>query len=497
MTASPYEERAKMKKSIISCLLAVSLMIPACTKKQEGSAASGAPSAGEARLGTSFREDKNGWIYVHLAGHPSQVGFQHGWYLAAEIDDLLRTMAFYFEHTTKRQWSFLREASERMFWPKLDQDLRLEIEGIVEGLRARKPELAYDKIDITALNGWIELVSYYIPWLDSKANPAAGVNKAPGRCSAFIATGRYTKDGRIVMAHNNWSEYIMGQRWNVILDISPASGHRILMDAMPGYIHSGDDFVLNGAGLIYTETTMAQFKGFREDGLPEFARARRAAQFASTIDDFVRIMTTDGNGAYANDWLVGDLRANEIARLELGLQNHRLWRTKDGYFIGSNFPLDEKLIAEETTFDPRNAGQSVYVRRARWEKLMEENKGAIDVEKAMAFMGDHIDQSTGQRGSNGNVLCGHIDSDAKGLPEFSWVPFYPGGAVQGKATDAALASELKLWARMGHPCGEDFIAAAYTALHPEWAWQRPYLRDMKANPWTLFQAKKVIREISY
>ena len=118
------------------------------------------------------------------------------------------------------------------------------------------------------------------------------------------------------MAHNNWTEYILGERWNAVLDIVPAKGHHILMDAMPGSIHSGDDFVVNGAGLVYTETTISQFKGFKEDGTPEFVRARRAAQYAASIDDFVRIMTEDNNGGYANDWLVGDLNTNEIARLE-------------------------------------------------------------------------------------------------------------------------------------------------------------------------------------
>jgi len=44
----------------------------------------------------------------------------------------------------------------------------------------------------------------------------------------------------------------------------------------------------------------------------------------------------------------------------------------DGYFIGSNFPGDEKVIAEETTFDAANKGQSVLMRKARWEQSMEE-----------------------------------------------------------------------------------------------------------------------------
>jgi hypothetical protein len=42
---------------------------------------------------------------------------------------------------------------------------------------------------------------------------------------------------------------------------------------------------------------------------------------------------------------------------------------------------------------------------------------------------------------------------------------------------------------MGHPCGEDFIASTFFKAHPEYQWQEPFLRDMKAHPWTLFEAK--------
>jgi hypothetical protein len=481
---------------LIVIVLLTIVMVLSCKPKDraEGPAAASAGErlavAGEGLLGSSVREDRNGWVFVHLEGTPREIGFQHGWHLAAEIDDVLKAASFYLGTSTKRDWTFYREAAERLFWPKLGPEYQEEIEGIVEGLKARKPDLAYDRIDVTALNGWIELAWYYVPYLEAKTGAGSGESKAPPYCSAFIATGTYTRGGKIVMAHNSWVEYVIGERWNVLLDIVPARGNRILMDAIPGYIHSGDDFVLNGAGIIYTETTISQFKGFREEGRPEFVRAREAAQYAASIDDFVRIMDTDGNGAYANDWLVGDLEANEIARLELGLKNHRIWRTKDGYYVGANFPLDEKVIAEETTFDPKNPALSVCVRRTRWEELMAENKGAIDAEKAMAFLGDHIDTSTGAAASNANVLCGHVDDDPKGLPEFSWAPYYPGGSVQGKATTAALAAELKLWARMGHPCGRDFIAADYLARRPEFAWQKPFLRDMKANPWTLFEARR-------
>jgi hypothetical protein len=446
--------------------------------------------ARDARLGSSLREDVNGWIYVHLKGSPREIGFQHGWQLASEIDDVLKTMAFYIEKSTGRNWAFFRNAVQSMFWPKLDQEYRDEIEGIVEGLKARLSGNTYDQYDILALNGWIELAQYYVPFFDEKTKPGAGDKKAPPSCSAFIATGSYTQDGKIVIGHNNWVEYMIGERWNAVLDIEPVKGYRIMMDAMPGYIHSGDDFAINGAGIVYTETTISQFKGFDESKAPEFLRARKASQYAASIDDFIRIMTTDNNGGYANDWLVGDLKTNEIARFELGLKNHRVWRSSDGYFIGSNFASDPKLIAEETTFKPNDQTQSVLVRKKRWEQLMDLNKGKIDAELGKAFEADHVDAATGAAEANGNVLCGHVDTDPNGLPEFSWKPFLPGGSVQGKVTTAALAKDMKFWGRMGHPCGEAFIAADFLAKHPEFKWQEIYLKDMPGHPWTLFEGKK-------
>jgi hypothetical protein len=446
-------------------------------------------SGRDVRLKNSSREDRDGWIHVRLEGKPREIGFQHGWLLAPEIDDTLKALGLLAKNSVKRDWAFFREAAGRMFWPRLDPEYRDEIEGIAEGLKARLPSTPFDKTDLTALNGWIELGSYYVPYLEDKLKTGPGLSRAPGSCSAFIATGSSTEDGRIVIGHNNWVDYMIGERWNVILDIKPEKGYRIIMDALPGYIHSGDDFVVNSAGLVYTETTIDKFKGFREDGVPEFARARKAAQYAGSIDDFVRIMTADGNGAYANDWLIGDIKTNEIARLELGLKNHRVWRTTDGYLIGSNFPSDAKLIAEETAFDPKDTTQGTLVRKARWEKLMAENKGRISAELGKKFEGDHVDASTGAEASNGNVLCGHIENDPKGWPP-NWGPYYSAGAVQGKVTSAALAKEMKFWARMGHPCGEDFLAEPFLAKHPEYRWQEKSLKDMKGHPWTLVEGRK-------
>jgi hypothetical protein len=425
---------------------------------------------------------------VHLEGSPSDIGYQHGYLLAEEIDSSLQMFKDYMPNATKRDWAFYRDVAKRFYWPKIDPEYQEEIKGIAEGLQAKGK--SYDSLDITALNGWIESAWYYVPLLDEKLVAGSGDNKAPGNCSAFIATGSYTKDGKIAMGHNNWVDYIIGERWNVVADIVPEKGNHILMDCYPGFIHSGDDFLITDNGIMITETTITGFKGFDSTKTPEFVRARKAAQYSNNIDDVVRIMTTDNNGGYANDWLIGDNKTNEVAKLELGLKNYRVWRSKDTAMIGSNFPSDPKLIAEETNFKVSDSSYSSNRRKTRFENLMEIQKGKIDEETGKIMEGDHFDALKNAKAENRCVICGHIDEDPQGALEYSWGPYYPVGAVQGKVTTGALAKDMKFWAHMGHPCGASFMAAPFFQKHPEYNWQSKWLRDMPAYPWTLFEAKK-------
>ena len=443
--------------------------------------------AADARLKSSFRNPvQNGWIFVHLEGSPADIGYQHGYLLAPEIADAQKVIALELTRDSKHDWEFFRSAAKSMLWPSIDREYRDELSAIVEGLHAKG--VALDLWDVVVTNAWLEL-SYYSAWYDKKnptadAGPAAAVAE---RCSAFVATGSYTKDGRVVMGHNAWTSYVDGERWNIIFDIVPEGGNRIIMDGFPGLIHSADDFGINAAGIMITETTISDFAGWDPAGIPEFVRARKAMQYSKSIDDFARIMKEGNNGGYANTWLIADRKTNEIASLELGLKNVTLKRAKDGYFIGSNFPANENLIREETTFRASDMSVSASARRVRWEQLMAEYKGKIDVAAGRRFLSDHYDTFDKKDEPDERTLCGHIDLSPRGSKP--WQPeFGPAGAVQAKVTDAALAERMSLTASMGHSCGIDFNAADHLRLHPQFQWQSPYLHDLKSHPWTLFTA---------
>jgi len=453
-----------------------------------------ATAASDSRLEKSYRFQQGGWTYVHLEGSPSEIGFQHGYLLASEIADALEAIKLFDTHQTRRDWEFFRKTAREMLWPHIDAEYQQELQGIADGVKAHDVDL--DVFDIVALNAFEEVPDYYLPWLNKREKQAnAPKLAAPGNCSAFIATGAYTKDHQIVVAHNNWTSYLAGERWVIIFDIVPQNGQRILMDGFPGLITSDDDFGVNDAGIMITETTITQFEGWDPNGKPEFMRSRKALQYAKSIDDYVRIIKEGNNGGYANDWMIGDRKTGEIAYLELGLKNTPLSRTKDGYFVSSNFARDPKLIKEETSgFDPADASSSPNARHIRWEQLMKQAKGKIDVALAEQFLSDHDDSfveassHVAKAQPNERSLCGHVDASSRGIKEWGWDPYNPGGAVQGKATDSKMAANMSFVARAGHPCGADFTAADFLQHHPEFSWQKPLLKDMKAGPWTTFHA---------
>jgi hypothetical protein len=466
-----------ISRALSCCLFLASTLAPLASS-----------AANEGSVEPGYRVDHGGWAFVHLEGTPAQIGYQHGRLLSSEIADMVKVARLESTHDTKRDWEFFREAGRKMLWPHIDAEYQQEIEGIAKGVQSKGIKL--DVWDIVALNGSIELPQYYVPWLNKREHALNAPSIHPvGRCSAFIATGSYTKGGKIVIAHNNWSSYAEGERWTIIFDIQPKQGHHMLMDGAPGIITSQDDFGVTDAGMMISETTITQFIGWNPDGKPEFVRSRKAMQYAGSIDEYVKLIKEGNNGGYANDWLIGDRKTGEIAYLELGLKNTPIWRSKDGYFVSSNFARDSNLIKDETEgFDPNNLSSSPNARRVTWEKRMHEAKGRIDVALAQQFMADHDDSFTGKNGADERSLCGHVDTVKSGIPEWDWGAYYPGGAVTGKVADSDMAAKLSLSARAGHPCGEDFIAAPFLAAHPEYSYLKPILKDMKAGPWTQFTA---------
>ena len=426
--------------------------------------------------------EKNGWTYLHIEGSPQERGFQHGYLLSKEIKEALRLMNAVWHYQTALDWQWLVERSDKMFTPKIDAENLAEIDGIVEGMKAAGVQST--RAEIVAYNGSTEFMGYWWPLVKDTISPNSPDPKKES-CSSFIATGSMTADGGIVLGHNTMSSFYY-PLCNIVLDILPEKGHRILMQSVAGLIHSETDFFITSAGIVGSETTIGGFFPFDENGIPEFVRMRRATQYASTIEEWCEIMKTGNNGGYANAWLIGDINTNEIARLELGLKYIGYEKKKDGYFTGSNVAEDLKILRFETISSEQDIRVSSVARRVRWKQLMKENTGKINLDLAKEFEADHYDTYLNTNTPGIRSLCAHpdLDADIYGVD----IPYAPWGTIDGKVVDSKMARQMSFSARWGSACGIPFNAKAYLEKHSQFDWLDGLITDRPTQPWTTFKA---------
>lgn len=399
---------------------------------------------------------------------------------------------------TGKPWSFFVAAARDVFRPIIAAEFPEfleEMDGIAEGLADAGVDTSTD--EVIAWNNMISLLDCWYPnsTVGSTAGPGPGREGGgqQDRCSAFIANGDYTTDGKIVVAHNSFCNYVDGQYYDVILDITPpkGSGARILMQTAACCIWSGTDFFVTSYGIVGTETTIGGFLPY-ETKAPISCRIRQAMQYGKTLDDYVDVLLKNNSGDYANSWLLGDLATNEIMCLELGLKYHDVKRTKNGAFYGCNVafsPEIRNLECGNTGYCDTRRHQGA--RQVRIPQLLAEFKGRIDIEVAKRIIADHHDVYL-DRPENpcSRTICSHYDLDKREYMSDSArpKPNAPRGAVDGIVADAALLGKMGFSAKYGSSCPIPFVVADFCQASPQWAHLGPYLRDRPVEPWTEFFA---------
>ncbi len=394
--------------------------------------------------GPAYRYPVGGWIYVHIEGQPYERGYQHGHLMAKEIPQYMERCAAELDPKGKnKSWNLARTTVTALFLHGFDQEILEEMKGIADGASdagARWEGRRIDLTDIAVVNTTVELGDLSEA-LAVTPNGLEGLRLvAPNyvdhkhgalldHCSAFAATGAATRDGRMVIGHTTWWPLTLAEQTNVMLDIKPASGHRVLMQSYPGGIESGTDWYQNDAGVVLTETTIAQ-SPFNVGGTPIAYRARKAIQYGGDIDQVVELLSTKNNGLYTNEWLLGDAKTNEVALFELGTFKSRLYRSSkkdwfggtEGFYWGDNNAKDLAVRLEENP-DPNGAPNYVpyvpTIRDLKWQALYREYKGKID--EQFGFMAFHT------------------------------APLVSGTAMDAKVATADMASRMMVWADFGKP----------------------------------------------
>jgi hypothetical protein len=435
--------------------------------------------------------EKNGWTYISVKGKPRERGYAYGYLCASMFKEIQKMLDFLVYENYGVKWNEFIELVNKDFkdMTKKDfQELYEEMEGIAEGCTA-----GGCKTDIDEIICWNFYMSLSYWYAKESGNPASKEGGNNDKCSAFIAVGDWTEDGKIVVAHNSFTDFVDGQWAKVILDLHPEKGHRILMQTSPCWIWSGTDFFVTSKGIIGTETTIGGFLPY-EKKYPIGYRIRKAMQYGNNLDDYVNILLEENSGDYANSWLFGDTNTNEILRIELGLKYYNVERTKNGFFIGFNAPYDEKIrnleVRNSGFYDIRRHQGARYV---RLNDLMDEHKGKLNIEVAKKIISDHYDvYLLKDNNPCSRTVCSHYDLDAREYMSQSDrpKPFAPHGAVDGIVSDTNMIKKMTFDARYGNSCGTPFVVSEYCKKNRQYERFCPYLKDRPSQPWTVFSITK-------
>ena len=406
-------------------------------------------------FGPAYRYPDAGWTYLHIEGKPYERGYQHGHLMAREIPEYLERCAADLGHKSDaRGWDQLRTSANALFLRGFDREILEEMRGIADGASdagAKWLGRRIDLVDIVVANVTVEMDELQAampvtpngleglhfeapPYFDRKRDRSLGEH-----CSAFAATGSATRDGKMVIGHVTWWPLTLAEHTNVMLDIKPAEGHRIMLQSYAGGIESGTDWYQNDAGVVLTETTIRQTP-FNFQGTPVAYRARLAIQYGDDIDKVVDRLGNKNNGLYTNEWLIGDAKTNEIAMYELGTYHTKLWRSSKnewfgetaGFYWGCNNEKDLNIRLEYFP-DPQDPPEYIpYIpgmRDLAWQDLYRKYRGQID--------------------------------EQFGFVAFRTAPLVSSSTMDAKIATADMAKNLMVWAAIGKPNQREWVPAAW------------------------------------
>lgn len=447
------------------------------------------------KIKNGYSHDINGWTYISINGSPKERGFAYGYLCANKFSEIQKMLSFYIFESYGEPWDYFinkinddfKEMTKTEF-----NELYLEMEGIAEGCNANGCKTTVE--EIIAWNFYMSLPYWYSYISDTHVGKEGGGKslKSSDKCSAFIAVGDWTADGKIVVGHNSFSDFIDGQYANIVLDLNPDKGYRFIMQTSPCWIWSGTDFYVNSAGIIGTETTIGGFMPYKKN-IPIGYRIRLAMQYASNIDESIYLLVNGNSGDYANSWLFGDTKTNEIARLELGLKYFNISKTKNGYLTGFNSVYDPRIrnleIHNSGFYDLR---RHQGARRVRLSELMNKYKGKLNINIAKKILADHYDVYLKKENNPcSRTICSHYDLDKREYMSQSDrpVPYAPHGALDGIVCDTNMAKNMSFIGRYGNSCGIPFRKDKYCKDNTQFSAICNFLHDRPSQPWTILKSE--------
>ncbi len=364
---------------------------------------------------------------IQVSGEPYELGRQHAKACSERIKkNVLDT------------WNFLQK-----FLGCSKSDLNKDLKIYDEKIRQCHPSFAKEIQGLADGAGVsyddIVLLSSHINILHTRG----GLKGLEGLlCSSFTAWGNSTRNGSVVIGHNDDGVRFTDQ-FLVLLDAVPSEGYRFVCPLVPGYL--GYHTIVNNSGFCVVGNALENGPRSNEirEGIPMWVIFRYLGQFVSNVKEAIEFLKKVDNGI-SGSFLLAD-KDGDSAIFHLTPNDNALIRPRKGeqdFLTLTNHCLVKRL---QEHLELRPNPSSTYFRYSSITKAVKEKVGKIDLNTGSEIMSTHYDASSGKESPSGNTPCRHYEFEGK----FA-------GTCRSAVVDLG-KKRLKMIVGLGNPCTATWV----------------------------------------
>jgi isopenicillin-N N-acyltransferase-like protein len=354
-------------------------------------------------FGAASMEKRDGQYILQLSGTPYEIGYQHGALLRDEVNrgaarfyaDVIyngRKMPF-----SLKIWLLRKYLDWKVYIPlqkHQPRNILEEIKGIADG-----SGVPYD-ILFKANHHTGPSMVLTPPFAKDNVKAFEKLGIKVGACSSFAAVGKAAAGGKTVVGRNtDYGGVTLWPKYQTLLFVRPADGYAHVKIGTAGIILWNPG--MNTEGIVVCPHVMV-YDDISPRGWSIPAFTDEILRKAGTLKEAEKIFH-DNPRAVIGGYVIVSGKEKDAFAAELSTGKATIRRMEKDRIVMTNMAVsDEKRKIDITV--QYNIMEHCPGRYRRLMELIDKNYGNVDPKLAAAFMGDHIQYTTGLERAAGHIV---------------------------------------------------------------------------------------------
>jgi len=193
-----------------------------------------------------------------------------------------------------------------------------QFDGLLQGYNQHAPanqQLSYLEFLLYQLQNEISDIEAAINLVQVSMDPVQNMLKS--HCSSLV---KLTPDGNLFSSHVTWYSFSSMLRvyktYDFTFDLTSSKSYLSIFSSYPGFIPSGDDWLITDQYLTVAETTnsvmnQSLYEFTTTETVPYWIRSTVAVRMSVTGEDWVQNFAKYNSGTYNNQWIVVDYKLHK------------------------------------------------------------------------------------------------------------------------------------------------------------------------------------------